>query len=376
MNKKLIAKVQGKRLGIIKDFLKSESIPLTSLVKIKGDASFRTYYRIKNSGLLLMDADPETNEKISSFIKIQKILSQFKIRAPKIYKKSVSLGLMIIEDLGNKRFLDYSENSKFLLGLYKKCGEELANIHNESIVRPSKIKNLKKYTLNEQMKEADLFFNWYLKKHLKKTISNKEKNNFRIIFKKIYIKLNIKNYCLVLRDFHVDNIIPIQVMPKDGRKKPISSKYFKLGVIDFQDALIGSPAYDLSSLIEDVRAPINKKIQKEIIFIYMATIKAFLKIYNSKESALYKLTPEDRHCYSELKSIAKETFDNFESKVSYFSIQRNLKILGIFCRLKYRDRKTRYIRHLPKAKKFVRDNLKNPEFKELKDWFDANKINV
>ena len=94
MNKKLIAKIQGKRLEIIKDFLKSESIPLSSLVKIKGDASFRNYYRIKNSGLLLMDADPETNEKISSFIKIQKILSQFKIRAPKIYKKSVSFFIL------------------------------------------------------------------------------------------------------------------------------------------------------------------------------------------------------------------------------------------------------------------------------------------
>ena len=251
MNKKLISNIERKRLAEIKGFLKSENIPLTSLVKIKGDASFRVYYRIKNTDLVLMDANPRTNEKISSFIKIQKILSEYGINVPKIYKKDVSLGLMIIQDLGKKRFVDYV-NRETILGSM----DILSQIHSKSIEMPSKIKNIKKYTLNEQMKETDLFFSWYLKKHLKKTISKKEKDSFKTIFKKIYKELNIRNYCLVLRDFHVDNIIPMPgVDSSNGRDMPISSMN-ELGLIDFQDALVGSPAYDFSSFIDDVRSPI------------------------------------------------------------------------------------------------------------------------
>ena len=382
MSMKLISNQERERLATIKAFLKSENLSLRSLVKIKGDASFRTYYRIKNSDLILMDADPKTNEKISSFIKVQKILSQYGVRVPEIYKKNVSSGLMIIEDLGMKRFLDYSDDSKFLLLLYRECGQELGSIHNQSILKPSEIKNLKKYTLNEQMKETELFFDWYLEKHLNKTILDSDKKKFRKIFRNIYKKLNIKNYCLVLRDFHVDNIIPTQVPQKYDGKTPISSKYFNLGIIDFQDALVGSPAYDLSSLIEDVRAPINEEMKKKIIFIYKVATKGFIKNNSSKigkpDPQWHKFIPqyEDEDLYYKLKNIAEDTFNDFETKVSYFSIQRNLKILGIFCRLKYRDKKTTYIKYLPQAKKFVRDNLKNPQFEELKNWFIENKINV
>ena len=67
---------------------------------------------------------------------------------------------------------------------------------------------------------------------------------------------------------------------------------------------------------------------------------------------------------------------NFKAQISYFSIQRNLKILGIFSRLKYRDKKTKYKKYLPTAKKFVREHIKKPQFKELKDWFAENKISV
>jgi aminoglycoside/choline kinase family phosphotransferase len=180
----------------------------------------------------------------------------------------------------------------------------------------------------------------------------------------------------------VDNIIPTQVSQKYDEKIPISSKNFNLGIIDFQDALVGSPAYDLSSLIEDVRAPINEEMKKKIIFIYKVTTKAFIKINSSKigkpDPQWHKITTqyEDEDLYYKLKNIAEDSFNDLETKVSYFSIQRNLKILGIFCRLKYRDKKTNYIKYLPQAKKFVRDNLKNPQFEELKNWFIENKINV
>jgi len=371
MKTKLIFKNEKKRLAKIESFLKPENIPLGSLIKIKGDASFRSYYRIKNSNLILMDANPRNNEKITSFIKIQKILLKYKIKAPKIYKKDTSLGLMIMEDLGKKKFSDYSNDSKVLLNLYIKSLEVLDRIHVYSILEPNKIKNLKKYTLNEQMKETELFFDWYLKKHLNKPILNDEKNRFKKIFKKIYKNLNIKNYCLVLRDFHVDNIIPANINQKGTNKKiPISFKDFNLGIIDFQDALVGSPAYDLSSLVEDVRAPISSRKKGKLINHFKANIKQLFK------DKIFLTSNPESSLNSKLKDITNNTLNEFETKVSYFSIQRNLKILGIFCRLKHRDKKSNYMKYLPQAKKFIRENLKNPQFIELKNWFVENKINV
>ena len=108
-----------------------------------------------------------------------------------------------------------------------------------------------------------------------------------------------------------------EVDSSNGRDMPIESMY-NLGLIDFQDALVGSPAYDFCSLIDDVRAPLDK-LEKEIA----------ISKYLIKSKAL-------------LNNNAHQPLHNFETQVSYFSIQRNLKILGIFCRLKYRDKKSNY----------------------------------
>ena len=161
-----------------------------------------------------------------------------------------------------------------------------------------------------------------------------------------------------------------------------------LGLIDFQDALVGSPAYDFCSLIEDVRAPLNEIEKKNAISKYVIKFKANLKrnmrkLENNKRTSaksnhkdIYKKKFEDVSILSEVNSTVYQELSNFKTKISYFSIQRNLKILGIFCRLKYRDKKSNYIKYLPQAKKFIRENLKNPEFNELKGWFYKNKINV
>ncbi len=375
MNMKLISNNKRKRLAAIDSFLKSENISLSSLVKIKSDASFRNYFRIKNTKLILMDADPKTNEKISSFIKIHKILSQMGIRTPRLYKKSISLGLMIIEDFGSLNFLDFIEKyeSQMDTSLYSEAIETLMEIHRKSLNKPWTIKNIKKYTFNEQIKETELYFDWYLRKHIKIKVSSNKKVEFYKILKKIYKKLCIKNYSLVLRDFHVDNIIPFfDKNPPSTEKKTIRQLIqagelkCTLGIIDFQDALIGSPAYDLCSLVEDVRAPMNISDKESLIEQFIFHTKNFLSEHKDPK---HEISPEKI-------KIAENTLINFKDQISYFSIQRNLKILGIFSRLKYRDKKTKYIKYLPAAKRFVRENLKKPQFEELKAWFAENKISV
>ncbi len=375
---KLIINDKNKRLNEIKRFLKSQNIPLNSLNKIKGDASFRQYYRINGKELLLMDADPKTNEKISSFIKIQKILSQMKIKVPKIYKKNISLGLMLIEDFGEENFLTYKNKNEIISKFYRDSIEILLRIHRLSILMPNKIKSLKKYSQVEQKKETDLFFDWYLKKHINVDLAAREKEKFYNILNKLCKKMFVKNYSLVLRDYHVDNIIPIKaksLFPKQGglitsfEKK--NSENYDLGIIDFQDALIGSPAYDLCSLVEDVRAPLDELEKQNLVDRFILSAKMDLTMINQKA-----INETRDFVNSDTIKIAENTIKNLNKQISYFSIQRNLKIIGIFCRLKYRDKKPNYIKYLPAAKKFINNNLKKPDFVELKNWFTMNKIDV
>jgi len=316
------------RKNLIGSFLESENITFKSLIKIKSDASHRKYYRIQNKKLLLMDADPRTNEKLTSFVKIDKILLNYGLTAPKIYKKDILNGLMLLEDFGEDTFSKIlnKKNEKIM---YKNALEVLSVLNNKGKTAPT-IKGLKKYTINEQLKETSLFFEWYLQEHLGKKLDKDSIFSFELNLKKLYKKICTKNRTLVLRDFHVDNLI------RRADKK--------IGLIDFQDALLGSSSYDLSSIVEDVRRPISREL-KDMLIKYF-----------------HKLTKED--------------LEKLKIEIAYFSIQRNMKIIGIFSRLKYRDNKPRYMKYIPNAKDFIRNHLEKQELRILKDWFEANRINV
>ena len=170
-------------------------------------------------------------------------------------------------------------------------------------------------------KESDLFFDWYLKYSLKNKNINKIKRLLRKELNLVYKKLNFINNTFVHRDFHVSNIM-------------INKK--KLGLIDSQDAIIGNPLYDVASLIDDVRIKLPQDLQNKLFKFYWQGSK----YKNEKEEKL------------------KNDFD-------ILSVQRNLKILGIFVRLWKRDNKTNYLKYLPYTWKLIERRLKNPIFKNL-----------
>ena len=130
----------------------------------------------------------------------------------------------------------------------------------------------------------------------------------------------------VLRDYHVDNLFYL------SNQKSLK----QVGLIDFQDAVIGSSIYDLVSLLEDVRRPLKTNLQKELLEFYIKGIN--IKV------------------------------QDVEREIKFFSIQRNLKILGIFCRLSIRDKKDIYLKYLPNAVKLIRKNLQDPFFINLVNW--------
>ena len=306
-----------------------------TLKKIKGDASFRSFYRktINKENSIIVYATKEKEKNLLIYDAINSLLIENKILAPKLYKENYKQNFIEIEDFGDNtvfKLLQKSESNK--INLYKKSIDLLSKIQK---IKKRKIKNFngKNYKVpiyenNKLFKEAKLFSDWYAKKH----ISNKKLPKFNIEINKqikfLLSNLKLKNDTLVHRDFHVSNLM----------------KYKKqLATIDTQDALIGNKAYDLASLIDDVRFKSNKKL-KDTIYNY------YLKLNKNKINKVILL-------------------NDFE----ILSVIRNIKIIGIFARLAVRDNKVKFLKFIPYAWKLIELRIENNEiFENLKTLLDLN----
>ena len=188
---------------------------------------------------------------------------------------------------------------------------------------------IKEYSNKYLFNESNLFFDWYLPLFFskKKSLEIKIKAN-KVLFK-LYNNLNFSNQCLVHRDYHVQNLMKVNK---------------KIGVIDSQDALIGNPAYDLASLIDDVRITTSKKLKNEIYKYY---VKKGKKIY-------------------------KTNYQNFLEDFEILSVQRSLKIIGIFSRLFLRDNKKKYLKLIPYTWQLLDMRMKSKIFDELRGILNIN----
>ena len=311
------------RINQINDFLKSNKIETKNLIPIKNDASFRKYFRVDKK--ILMDADPNFGEDVSSFININHLLTDFRLNVPEIYSIDKENGFLLIEDLGENIFSKIlnSENEE---QLYKQAIEVLAEIYKKNLEEFDNFSFLEKYSIEKLQDESQLFIEWYLKKYLDIDITDTDIQDFKEIISKIFNTLNTNFEKLVLRDYHVDNLILQN--SKSGLKK--------VGILDFQDAVIGSSSYDLISIVEDVRRPISNDLKNRLI-------KYFIDLTGYEVNQL-------------------------EKELAFYSVQRNLKILGIFSRLNLRDNKPRYMLYNDNAWKYIESNLDNPTMINLKIW--------
>ena len=301
------------------------------LKKISGDASFREFYRLKknNKTSIIVSAKKDKYKNLIVYSVVNNILNLNKIRAPRLISNHYRNNMIEISDLGKKSFYDFLISRKNKLSEYKlliKLIIKLQKIKTKKVYKLGKFKvKFSKYTINHLHKESDLFFDWYLKYSLKKKKTSTIKRLLRIELHKIYKKLNFKNDIFVHRDFHVSNIM-------------LDKK--KLGVIDSQDAIIGNPLYDVASLIDDVRIKLPQDLQNNIFKFYCKNSK-FKKIKIEK---------------------LKNDFD-------ILSVQRNLKILGIFVRLSKRDNKLNYLKYLPYTWSLIERRMENPIFNKLNILF-------
>ncbi len=185
------------------------------------------------------------------------------------------------------------------------------------------------YSKKHLLKESNLFFDWYLPLFMSKKRALQIKAKSKKILLKLYMRLNFTNSCFVHRDYHVQNLMKI------GKK---------IGVIDSQDAIIGNPAYDLVSLIDDVRIKTSTKPKNKIYNYYIQKSK---KVY---------------------KKNSKKFLEDF----NILSTQRSLKIIGIFSRLFVRDKKNQYLKLIPYTWKLLDMRMNSKIFYELKKIFDKN----
>ncbi|MDC3036512.1 phosphotransferase [Candidatus Pelagibacter sp.] len=281
------------------------------LKKIKGDASFRKFYRNKKKKTIIVFAKKEKRKNLLVYDAINRILIKNKLKAPKLFHENYKNNFIEIEDFGSKTLFEVLGKKKNNFYMFKKIIQVLNKIQS---IKEKKTKDfynnnyiLKKYYSTILFDETNLFCKWYVPKILPKKKIKKFNEKFRYEIKELLSSLNYKNDTFVHRDFHVSNLM----YDKN-----------KICIIDSQDALIGNRAYDLASLIDDVR----------------------FKTSNLTKNKIYK---------EYLKTNKKIDKKKFKLDFDILSVLRNLKIIGIFTRLAIRDNKKEYIRLIPYAWRMI-----------------------
>jgi aminoglycoside/choline kinase family phosphotransferase len=276
------------------------------------DASFRRYFRImsNNHSYILMDAPPE-KENSKLFLDIAKVLFKAGLNVPKVHKANLKEGFLLLSDLGDKTYLD-ELNYQNASSLYRDAYLALIKIQ-----KNADTKSLKLYDDSLLLQELRLFSDWYLKFHKSYEMNDLEKNVLGSTFD-LLIK-NIKSHAQVFvhRDFHSRNLM---FCNGDLGENP--------GILDFQDAVKGSILYDLASLFRDAY----------IVWSEEAVIDWLIQYWEQAKKSKLKV---------------QDDFAEFYRDFEWMGVQRHLKVLGIFARLNYRDRKVNYLNDLPAVENYV-----------------------
>ena len=298
----------------IKKILEAKEIEIKELSLLAGDASNRKYfhyYSSKKNYVIMYDND---EKNLEDFIKVTKILKNFVVVPSIIYDFSKQ-SILVLENFGPTKYAEIM-TKKNRKKIYKLAVDTILDI--QKISKP----DLSKYSLKMFIEESNLFFDWYIN-YLKRNELNSLKKKFNLLFRSYFSYIETTPQVLVHRDFHIDNLFYL-----------IKSKNIKCGLIDYQDAVIGPCAYDLVSLTQDARIDVPKQLEHELINYFL---KTNLKVKRKDFLLSYNL----------------------------LAIQRHMKVLGIFCRLSKRDKKDQYLKHLPRVKKMLYENLKKEKFEKF-----------
>jgi aminoglycoside/choline kinase family phosphotransferase len=329
---------------------------------LAGDASTRSYARLTQGGRKAMlmdqpqhaesppapaDASEEARRTLgynavarlagadcARFVAAAQWLSAHGLAAPDIYDADPAQGFVILEDLGDALFAEVLADGGDEKELYEHAVEVLAQIHaNDAPAALSPAKPLFDYDLTALVAETDLLTEWFLPLALHRKATETEMTEHRALWRMILSETLKNRRVFVHRDYHAQNLLWLP------ERRGVS----RVGLIDFQDAVAGSQAYDLISLVEDARRDVSPQLAEAATAHYLAVMRA-------------QGTAVDE--------------EKFRHQMAVMAAQRNAKIVGIFARLYKRDGKARYLAFLPRVWAYLERDLQHPALAELRTWYD------
>jgi len=291
---------------------------------LAGDASFRRYFRVKDGdrSAVLMDAPPP-HEDVRPFVAVAEWLEMLGLSAPEILARDVESGLLLLADLGSSRLREtLDEDPARELELYELATDVLVHLH-----RHPPMQGLKPHGLEQWLEELTLFTEWYCPA----VGVSVDVEAYRKAWTEVLAPVADDGLgpVAVLRDYHAENVMLVE-----GR-----SGVQHFGLLDFQDALAGHPAYDLASVLEDARRDVDPRIERAMIDRYVT---------------------------------ATGRGAEFERAYWALAAQRNTRILGVFTRLWKRDSKPGYRRFQPRMWGLLERDLAQPGLEPVRQWFDSN----
>ncbi len=323
---------------------------------IAGDASGRRYERLTkgtNTSILMIappadtEAQNDTTNRyrrtaklamsLDAFIAVTQTLSEHGFSPPQLYGYDIKKGLIITEDLGTVQIFDdhgpiierYETSVSFLDALHRSEIPEQIQIENGLFYK------VPKYDIDALLVEVELFIDWYVPNFTSHKVSDIARAEFMEIWKCLLGPLQEHPHCWTLRDFHSPNILWLN--ERSGIKR--------VGLIDIQDTVLGHPAYDLASLLQDARLPISDNLELDLFQYYI-----------------------------QLRMKSDQNFDTnaFTESYAIYALQRVTKILGIFVRLNLRDKKPEYLKYIPNLIIYARRNLCHSSLSEYRTWLSKN----
>ncbi|PNU05272.1 aminoglycoside phosphotransferase family protein [Novosphingobium guangzhouense] len=289
---------------------------------LPGDASFRRYFRVRSidgATAMLMDAPPP-QEDIGPFLRAAHWLDDNGMRPPRILAEKPDRGLILMEDFGDARMRDYLDQwPADETAVYSAAIDALVKLH-QLPAGP-----FRDYSLAEYIREVKLFIDWYCTAQGLYV----DAAGFTAAWEQALSPVLPRQRpgVTVLRDYHAENIMLLGSLEKQG-------------LLDFQDALVGHPAYDLVSLLQDARREVSPELEAQMF---------------------------DRYVHK-----AGTDVETFLADYARLGAQRNVKIIGIFVRLWRRDGKPRYLDLIPRVWAMLERDLAHPALAPVAGWFDAN----
>jgi tRNA threonylcarbamoyl adenosine modification protein YjeE len=344
------------RIYAVRRFLDTTGFAAAERQRIQGDASTRTYERLTdgNKRALLMnsprrpDGPPVRDgkpysaiahlaEDVKPFVAMANGLRQLGLSAPEILDADLAQGLLLIEDLGDEPLVAGDPPAP-VAERYGVAVEVLVALHrfqlsNSLAVSPHVEYRLPRYDMDAFLIETDLLLDWYMPR-MGVDVSQDMRKIYGALWRKsLQAAMNAKP-TWVLRDFHSPNLLWL------ANRKDLA----RIGILDFQDAVMGPPAYDLASLLHDARVDVPEALEVALLGQYVKSRREI-----------------------------DEEFDapGFVELYALLAAQRASKILGIFARLEKRDGKPQYLRHMPRVWRYLQRALAHPSLSPLKSWYNA-----